>query len=309
MPPCVSIGMPVYNGENYMREALNSILSQSFEDFELIISDNCSTDKTQEICKAYAVKDSRIRYYRNKKNIGAAKNYNRVFELSSGRYFKWAPHDDICAPEYLEKCVQVLNVEPTVVLCYPKTLIKDELSNREIKYSDSLNITCSQPHERYKKCLEALRGINECNPILGVIRAKILKRTRLIGSYVASDQVLLGELALYGKFYEIPEYLFIRRSHPQRSMIKYHSSRSRLAWFAPEKKGKLQLAPWILFFEYLRAINRAPIDRQKKRVCYLQMQKWLIWNWKWLAQNLIKGLLWPFLPQSLKTKSRKEAVE
>ena len=99
--PRVSIGLPVYNGENFLEFALDSILGQTFQDFELIISDNASTDATESICRRYAAKDSRIRYYRNPNNQGAAQNYNRVFALARGEYFKWAAHDDVCKPNYL----------------------------------------------------------------------------------------------------------------------------------------------------------------------------------------------------------------
>lgn len=306
MVPRVSIGMPVYNGENYVSKALDSLLSQTFEDFELIISDNCSVDKTQEICQAYAVKDSRIRYYRNQENIGAAKNFNRVFELSNGQYFKWAAHDDVCAPEYFEKCVQVLDVEPSVVLCYPRTIINDELKRKLVRYVDGFNLTASKPYERYKKYHELFRKINEAHPIFGIIRAKILKRTPLIGSYDASDQVLLGELALYGKFYEIPEYLFFRRNHPQRLMIKYLSSRSRLTWFDPKKKGKLQLVAWTMLLEHIRVLKRVQIANNEKIACYFQLAKWIIWNSKRLTKNVLQALVWPFVPLSLKSQSWKE---
>ena len=110
--PRVSIGIPVYNGGRFIKEAIDSILAQTFEDFELILSDNASTDETEEICKEYATLDRRIRYYRNEENLGAAKNYNRVFELSNGEYFKWASHDDLCAPEYLERCIAALCPPP-----------------------------------------------------------------------------------------------------------------------------------------------------------------------------------------------------
>ena len=99
--PRVSIGMPVYNGEKYLEEAIQSILAQTYSDFELVISDNASTDKTQEICLEYAARDSRVRYHRNEKNLGAAPNYNRTFELSTGQYFKWADYDDLLAEEFL----------------------------------------------------------------------------------------------------------------------------------------------------------------------------------------------------------------
>src|SRR5688572_7662493 len=123
--PKVSIGLPVYNGENYLSQALDSLLGQTYSDFELIISDNGSTDRTQEICRAYAIKDRRVRYFRSATNRGAAWNFNNVFALSSGKYFKWAAHDDICAPEFLERCLEVLECDPGIVVCFPKTMQMD----------------------------------------------------------------------------------------------------------------------------------------------------------------------------------------
>ena len=155
--PCVSIGLPVYNGEKFLKETLDSILAQTFEDFELIISDNASTDRTEEICKEYAAKDRRIRYYRNKENLGAGWNNNRVFELCTGEYFKWNAHDDVCAPEFLERCIKVLVQDPTVVLCYPKVTVIDE-QGKFVRNWDGLNclvppqpmmkLDSPQPHER-----------------------------------------------------------------------------------------------------------------------------------------------------------------
>ena len=99
--PKVSIGMPVYNGEGYIQSAIESILQQDFTDFELIISDNGSNDKTQAICKQFAQIDSRVIYHRSDRNRGAAWNYNRLFDLSRGEYFKWQAHDDLCRPQFI----------------------------------------------------------------------------------------------------------------------------------------------------------------------------------------------------------------
>ncbi len=115
--PLLSVGMPVYNGQNYLAFTIEAILSQSFTDFELIISDNGSTDETEAICRAYAAQDARIRYERVEENLGAAYNFNRVFELARGRYFKWAAHDDYFTADYFERCIQVLEQNPAVVLC------------------------------------------------------------------------------------------------------------------------------------------------------------------------------------------------
>src|SRR5579871_3942080 len=112
----VSIGLPVHNGERYLREAIDSLLAQTYRDFELIISDNGSTDGTEAICRAYAAADPRIRYYREEQNRGCAWNWNRVFALARGEIFKWAAHDDVCAPRLVERCLEALDRCPEAVL-------------------------------------------------------------------------------------------------------------------------------------------------------------------------------------------------
>src|SRR5215510_12797807 len=113
--PRISIGLPVYNGEKFLREALDSLLTQTFEDFELILSDNASTDETPAICRVYAAADKRVRYVRNAANIGVYRNFNRVFQLASGKYFKWAAADDVCQRDLLAKCLRVLETDSDVV--------------------------------------------------------------------------------------------------------------------------------------------------------------------------------------------------
>jgi glycosyltransferase involved in cell wall biosynthesis len=107
--PTVSIGMPVYNGEKYIREALDSLLAQTFGDFELIISDNHSTDDTRNICKEYAAKDSRIKYVRQDENIGALANFKFVLNNSSAKYFMWAAFDDKWSRNWIEVLLQKID--------------------------------------------------------------------------------------------------------------------------------------------------------------------------------------------------------
>src|SRR6516165_10634650 len=116
--PLVSVGLFVYNGERFLEETLQSILNQTFTDFELIISDNASTDRTGEIAQAYAKRDGRIRYHRNEKNMGAGWNARRVYELATGKYFRWATVDDLLAPELLRRCVEILESDPGGVLAH-----------------------------------------------------------------------------------------------------------------------------------------------------------------------------------------------
>ena len=276
--PRVSIGLPVLNGEKYLPDTLACILAQSFSDFELIISDNASTDATEAICRDYASRDSRIRYYRNYENVGAARNFNLVFGHSRGEYFKWAAHDDQIAPTFLSRCVEALDQDNYAVLAYSKAKIID--ANGEIvgDYKVSLpNIDSASPHRRFAD----LVLINHlCVKIFGVIRADILRRTPLIGSYIASDRVLLAELGLYGRFCQIPEYLFSMRDHAERSLraMPFHF---RAAWFDPANRGRLIFPHMKFFREYFRCVSRVPLSTPARALCSLQLLRWPWVNMNW----------------------------
>ncbi len=268
--PRISIGMPVYNGEPYLKEALDSLLAQTFDDFELIISDNASTDGTQETCRAYAAKDKRIRYYRNEKNLGAAWNYNCVFELSTGEYFKWAAHDDVCAPEFLAQCLAVLDCQPAVSLCYTKTKTINEYGEPVESHGNNLNLCSPKAHKRLEDFFK-INGRYHPHQIFGVIRADVLRKTGLHGNYVMSDRVLLAQLVLLGEFYELPEYLFYRRVHPRISTKANTTDAALAVWFDPQNQGKILLPRWRRYFEYYRTISNARIDWRERGLCYIKV--------------------------------------
>jgi len=300
--PRVSIGLPVYNGEQFIRETLDSLLAQTFEDFELIISDNASIDKTEEICRAYAAKDQRIRYYRNQQNLGASWNSNRVFELSSGEYFKWTAHDDLHAPDFLLKCIKVLDQDPSVILCHSQVRFIDEHGNFLRNYDIKLNTNSSKPQERFHQLLSK----HLCYQFFGVIRASALRMTPLLGNYGHADGVLLIRLGLLGRFYEIPEYLFFARSHPQQSMSKFFPRYLQFAsqgsphsisifpdyhcyavWFDPAKEGKILFPHWRILWEYCLSIWQAPLNWYEQISCYLSVLKQLKGTEYLLVKDLI----------------------
>jgi glycosyltransferase involved in cell wall biosynthesis len=270
--PLVSVGMPVYNGEKFIKDAINSILNQSFKEFELIISDNASIDKTEEICRFYSTKDNRIRYFRNEKNLGATYNFNRVFKLSSGKYFMWAAHDDMYAPDFISKCVKVLEQNPSIVLCFSKTKFIDEQGKFLKNYIYWPDVTSPEPSRRFYDLVVGNYIVVE---IFGLIRSNILKMTRLFGDFSPADKILLGELALYGPFFEISEYLFLHREHPHRSAKLHRDHYSYTTWWAPSRANEIIFPTWRLFFEQLSAINKGPLNRKDKIKCYLQMTKWI----------------------------------
>lgn len=288
--PRISVGMPVYNGERYIKETLDSILSQTFDDFELIISDNASTDGTAQICREYIIREPRVRYFRNEKNLGAAWNYNKVFNLSTGKYFKWAPADDVCAPEFLERCIDILDHYPGVVLCYPRTTLIDEKSEVIGEYLNELHLQSDKPHERFKRFQERFYTHNHCYPLLGLIRNSSLKKTRLIGTFRSSDEILLGELILLGKIFEVPENLYFKRDHPQTS-VRAYSKRERAIWFDPKNTGIIhEFLEVRLYSEHNKSIKLARMTRYERAHCHLQMVK-RFWRHRsmWMRESIRFG--------------------
>ena len=273
-PPKVSIGLPVYNGEAFIGEAIESILDQTFTDFELLISDNASTDRTPEICRRYADGDARVRYSCNEANLGAAANYNRVFHLARGDYFRWAAHDDKLAPDYLAACVAVLDRDPSVVLCYPQTLIIDERSEPLHVHPDNLDLASPEPHLRFDQYFRRYSPRrDECNAVFGLVRREVLAQTGLIGAYASSDMILLGEIALLGKIQEVQRPLFLRRDHVRTSVRANRDLRDRAAWFDPALKAKRLLPRWRWFGQYLDAVGRAPLSYGERLKCYAVIAK------------------------------------
>lgn len=285
--PTVSIGLPVYNGERFLSEALDSILGQTFADFELIISDNGSVDRTKEICQAYAAGDQRIRYARSETNRGAAWNFNNVFRLSAGRYFKWAAHDDICAREFLARCVEALERDPGIVVCFPRTVQIDEQGREEKKrdHIDLPNLGSPRAHERFHDIIANRHG---CEAVFGVMRTDALRRTPLIGNYMASDKVLLALLSVRGRFHELPDYLFFQREHLGRS-VKGHDHEVT-AWFDPRRENEIVFPFWRISWEYLLVAIKGPSRFLDRLRCLWELATWGAGNWRSYKWDLSSGV-------------------
>ena len=278
----VSIGMPVFNGEKYIGEAIDSILAQTYPDFELVISDNASTDSTKEICLDYLKKDPRIRFYRNAKNLGGPNNYNRVFELSSGEYFKWAAYDDVLASDYLRKCVGVLDNDPSVFGCHCKTGRIDQEGKFLGYYNEGLlkRIDSPKPHERFR---DLIGLYYTTTPFHGVYRASLFAQSQRHGSYVGADRNLVAELSLMGRIHEIPECLFYWREHPNSYTSTFYGKiredtldrlRAEAAWWS--KEGGTYFPHWKNCTEYFRSVTRVKLSLSERISCHAQILGWLV---------------------------------
>jgi glycosyltransferase involved in cell wall biosynthesis len=276
--PKVSIGLPVRNGGRHLAEAIDAILAQTFPDFELIISDNASTDDTPAICETYAARDPRVRVILQERNIGAAGNFNLVFARSTGKYFKWAAHDDLIHPSYLEACLAVLEAQPDAVLCQSLVEIVDrDHGEREVYDHTAFGSARPAPSERLAARLRA----RPCTDIFGLIRREALQDTALIADHVGADRTLLIELALRGRFAAVPEVLFFNRDHPDRFTRQLKSMHAQAEWFAPGQPAPNFLRTWLLYRTSLRLVRRYVMEPAERRRCYLELLKSLAHRHGW----------------------------
>jgi glycosyltransferase involved in cell wall biosynthesis len=259
-PPIISIGLPVYNGERFLRHALESILEQSFSNIELIISDNASTDGTANICNEFAMRDARIRYVRQDINIGAMRNWNFVAKEARGKYFKWSSASDYCAPDMLASCFAAMEAESDIVLCYGQTCLVDQETGELTEYAGNIEVMEERPHERFSKLCRYLKLNNAYG---GLIRTDALNRTKLNRLYSGGDIILMAELALMGRFMLLPQTLFYRRMGRETSSNEL--SASDLAFFLdPQKTHNFNLLHLSTHLGYLGAALRAPISPLEK---------------------------------------------
>ena len=280
--PIVSIGIPVYNSERYLEETLKSLLSQGFQDFEIIISDNASTDSTPAICREYEKKDSRVRYYRSETNYGPGWNYNRVFNLCNGKYFKWHACDDLLRPDFLEKCVEVLDTRPDVILAHSYTAEIDS-QGHQIKNIDLTRIHTDhmRPSVRLRSMLTLGKYLS-C-AVFGLIRMDVLRNAPRKPSYAHGDVIFMGCLAVYGRFYQIPEPLFQYRIHAEQSMqtlpthltglkkrrlFSFSGPLPATDWWDPSKKGKIDFPTWRFYWRMFGFVQRYPMPMAEKLRCH-----------------------------------------
>ncbi|MGD0606737.1 MAG: glycosyltransferase family 2 protein [Streptosporangiaceae bacterium] len=271
--PRLTIGLPVYNGEKYVAESLESLLGQSFTDFELIISDNASTDSTGDICRDYEKQDSRVRYFRQPRNIGLAPNVNFIVGQAGGELYKEASHDDLYARDLLESCVAALDEYPQVVLAHSWTAKVDGSGKVTEAYEYPLTTATSRTPERFRSMLFDSGGDDD----YGVMRMDVRRRIALMGSHHHSDRTITAEIVLYGPFYQVPDWLYFRREHPGQN--GHAPVRRRCANMDPRRADRLRHPAVRLYGEYVwayvSAIKRAPLSAADRRDCYRYLAQWL----------------------------------
>ena len=279
--PRLFIAVPVYNGENYLAESLESIRIQTFTDFVVVVFDNASTDSTIEIAEGFAQADPRFTLVRRSENIGAGPNFNQALSACQSPLFKWQAHDDVLAPTFLERCVEALDAAPDAVLAHSHVRMIDEDGLSMGEFSPIAEGACSK--RRLTRFRTNLMSRDLCTEVFGVFRTDALRGSVLHLPFAGSDRVLLAEMSLRGRLVIIPEVLFYNREHDQRfrktvlaKLEETNNGDSLLEWYDTSLASRKPTPQRWTFFNHLflvaaRNISN-PIERWRS---YIVVLGWL----------------------------------
>jgi glycosyltransferase involved in cell wall biosynthesis len=269
--PLVSFGLPVHNGERFLPTCLESLLAQTYANFEIVISDNASTDGTWSIIQSLAARDCRVRPFRTSRNLGGAWNHNRVLELACGEYFRWCGADDVIAPRFVEACVAALEQTPRAVLAFPMSVVIDEAGNKIDRTRSLLPLDSPDPVRRFQSLLRALPATQ--NAFYGLIRTDTLRRARPMGTFMANDRCLLAELSLMGPFVQIEEHLMFRRKHEENARRSVDEEHRLLR---PEAQPRFGAREWGVLRHNLATIRRASVGYPRKLKLLRSVGAWVL---------------------------------
>jgi len=274
--------MPVYNGEKYLREAIDSLLMQDYKNYELIISDNASTDKTAEICSEYVKKDPRIRYYRNQKNMGGIYNGLRVIELAKREYFMLASCHDLWEPSFISHCMAVLRNNPSVGLCYASADWIDLTGKSQGSIFCNID---TRGLDRISRCHIVLWGLQYAYPMYGMMRTDIFRKVNLGQFRIGADTIILFELSFLTEFAQVPELLFHVRKMPD-----YGSWDTYIEKCLNRKVSGLErrFLYWDMIIGYFKAINRQMSSIPARVFLMFSTLLCLLVRYRWIKHGISK---------------------
>jgi glycosyltransferase involved in cell wall biosynthesis len=268
--PTLSIGCAVYNSnEKSLARSLDSVLSQTFKDFEVIVCDNSPDDKTRKLIEPYMQRDPRVRYYHNGVNLGAYPSFWRTFHIADGELFKWVADDDCLEPTYLQQCVDAMGADESIALCYTRSrIIHPDGSIKTEDTGDGIVAMQDHPAERF---LAVLNHSWVALGFYGVFRASCLRRVHPVNDDCVrlADILLLAEISLMGRIEQIPRVLF---TYTQKQ--KDWTDREKLnaaqydACFAHQAHRGITFPNILFAHELMEAVRYSPLPLADKSRLY-----------------------------------------
>lgn len=280
----LSIGLPIFNGDSFVRRAIESHLAQTYGNFELIISDNASTDNTVAICEEYARKDNRVRVIRQHVNCGVNQNHMKVFALAQGEFFRWAAADDIPSTDLLDHAVTLLDRDPALVAYIPDTVNIDESGTLTRRLERTLDLRSASPVERAAAVLS-----NNYQMVFpqGLMRRSTLLSTSCRWNYFGWDFILLLELALRGQLCNVEGPLLYRRLHGGSAALSTRKIAEVRKWVDPTVRSRILLPHWKWTWERVRAVFGATLPVRDRLELLMLVGRHARWDRAALKRDVV----------------------
>jgi glycosyltransferase involved in cell wall biosynthesis len=285
--PLVTVGVPVYNGERFLRQCIDSLLNQTFRDFRLVVSDNASTDRTREIAESYVAADSRVTYRRHAKNIGMYGNFDSLLRTAETKYVKLANADDYWSREMLGDALQQLESDSSVVLCYPLMTMIDAEGKIIERYGYRLHLLEDDPVIRFRRVLTEIRLVNQ---LMGVMRNDAARRLLPLLEHTLGDRILVAELSLHGKIFQVDKYQYFRRFHEHSSSFSRGSDAHQIAHVYSEGTRSIGFKSWKYHHALMRRVGHSGLEIAKKADLLAFLLRGALWDRHALLGDLVAGI-------------------
>lgn len=301
----MSVGVPVRNGERYVRRTVEDLLAQTVDDIEVVVCDNASTDGTLEVLKALQAQDDRLQVHSSSADLGPAANYQRCFDLARAPYFCWSAADDRHAPTFLERTLEALESDATAVVATTavRRIGPDDEDLGPVTGEPVLG--SPDPAERLAALVFVDHRRHGAHELFGLVRRDVLVDAGPQGSFARSDSVTLVRLALRGRFHRVEEELFFNREHGERSSrvvppraYKGRSLSVRVmgggplppdSWWDPARAGQVVWPEWRLLQEYRRAVADAPLTADERARCRRVLMRFAVRHVPKLTRDVVVG--------------------
>ena len=290
--PRVTVSVAVHNGADYLGDCVESILAQSYPDFELVISDSASTDGTEELCRSYAARDQRVRYLRSDDYLGITENHEATLRAARGELFCWIGADDALHEDYVSACVEAFDADPTLVHVCATAQGIDPLWHRDARTplladyrDDRLTLLDPSPSARLRNLIRQLR---QCNAFMGLYRTDLLRSLLPLEPAPGFDRVLLAQVVLHGRSEQLKRLLYYRRMHStQTSRHMTEAATQRI--FNRPLTTVAYLESVNLFGRQVAAIRQAPLDANERLRCFRVLGvRWFPVRHRALAKELVR---------------------
>ena len=281
--PLVTLGVAAYNEQHYLRESLENLLAQTYSTLEILIGDNGSTDGTAAICAEFAAKDKRISLIRHEKNIGQNANFNALARAATGTYFCWISGHDLLDPDFVEKCVAVLESDPHIVVACPKTIYMKMNGEKTAEKPRHFDIRTMNAQQRFRETMWRV----DCNYVYGMFRHDVMLETNIFQFIPATDRVFLSQMAIRGTFTPVATCKYYRdnRGGRQTEIEKRHRL---MRYIFPERTyTDAELAGNGFYRPTVRAFYRSVYDGN-----FPLLTRWMLYDNVWLC-GVMKAHLFP----------------